>query len=518
MTQNSRIRKVFVTLAGGLLYAILFSFGYSMEKYGTCQIPATLIFALCLFPLTAFVLSFLLSFSINPKQQQKTNFSFIKPFIIILLCWAPMYAIMFPGVFCVDTANQLAQITLGAYNTHHPLLHTLLLKFCIDMRPLLGSLNRCAALYSLLQMILLAGCFTLTIMSISRSSSARAAKWSLLFFALHPLHMIYAVSSTKDVLFTGVFTLFLSLCVEFLSLDGQTSSTKPLAGIAFCCILSGLLRNNTIYALIVWLLILMVSFKLKHIKLTICVALSVLSTILISNTLQAALDAKSGDMREMLSWPIQQLARTRLYEEEKFTSVEKEALDALILKQKWTEYDSRISDPVKGAINSSVLFANPKQYINLYLSVGQRAPQSYLDAVIALSYPLFYPYRTYRGAFDYVEVSIDPAGFDQCFGKGRVVFNDRFSSVRDWLENHLWKTGASDIPFVNIIFNIGLFSWLVFYFVIKEAYLGNWRRFTLFLLPVLLWGTFLLGPVIYSRYAYPFLCCLPVLASRPHGE
>ena len=35
------------------------------------------------------------------------------------------------------------------------------------------------------------------------------------------------------------------------------------------------------------------------------------------------------------------------------------------------------------------------------------------------------------------------------------------------------------------------------------------------LLPVLLWGTFLLGPVMAGRYIYPFVCALPVLAARP---
>ena len=33
-------------------------------------------------------------------------------------------------------------------------------------------------------------------------------------------------------------------------------------------------------------------------------------------------------------------------------------------------------------------------------------------------------------------------------------------------------------------------------------------------LPVLLFGTYLLGPVMQGRYIYPFVCCLPVLASR----
>ena len=38
------------------------------------------------------------------------------------------------------------------------------------------------------------------------------------------------------------------------------------------------------------------------------------------------------------------------------------------------------------------------------------------------------------------------------------------------------------------------------------------------LLPMLLWGTFLLGPVMAGRYAYPFVCTLPVLAAGPGAD
>ena len=36
----------------------------------------------------------------------------------------------------------------------------------------------------------------------------------------------------------------------------------------------------------------------------------------------------------------------------------------------------------------------------------------------------------------------------------------------------------------------------------------------LLLLPVLLWGTYLLGPVMQGRYLYPFICVLPLFLCR----
>ena len=65
---------------------------------------------------------------------------------------------------------------------------------------------------------------------------------------------------------------------------------------------------------------------------------------------------------------------------------------------------------------------------------------------------------------------------------------------------------------------MGVIVWAMLFFVLREMHAGRWGRFAVALLPVLLWGTFLLGPVMAGRYIYPFICCLPVLASRPRGE
>ena len=73
------------------------------------------------------------------------------------------------------------------------------------------------------------------------------------------------------------------------------------------------------------------------------------------------------------------------------------------------------------------------------------------------------------------------------------------------------------VPVIGYLFNMGAIIWVMFFYVLREMHAGRWGRFAVCLLPVLLWGTFLLGPVMAGRYVYPFVCCLPVLASRPRG-
>lgn len=63
--------------------------------------------------------------------------------------------------------------------------------------------------------------------------------------------------------------------------------------------------------------------------------------------LKRATHAEDGDLSEMLSWPIQQLARARLYDGGKLDDEEKAAIDELMPGEAWRLYDPTVSDPVK---------------------------------------------------------------------------------------------------------------------------------------------------------------------------
>ena len=56
--------------------------------------------------------------------------------------------------------------------------------------------------------------------------------------------------------------------------------------------------------------------------------------------------------------------------------------------------------------------------------------------------------------------------------------------------------------------------WLLLLLVLYDMYCGRCDRVLLCILPVLLWGTYLLGPVMQGRYLYPFICVLPLFLFR----
>ena len=52
-------------------------------------------------------------------------------FALLLVCWLPVWLAFWPGIFAADSATQFYQYYNEDFSAHHPLLHTLLLGWCV---------------------------------------------------------------------------------------------------------------------------------------------------------------------------------------------------------------------------------------------------------------------------------------------------------------------------------------------------------------------------------------------------
>ena len=166
-------RKLAVCLLGGAMYALFAAFGWQAEHDGHIHLGyALLTAALLVWPIAA-LLSVLLERGYTRSMRQEKRFRTGWAFLFILACYVPMFGVAFPGSFAYDVPYQLRQVATGAYSTHHPLLHTLLLGGLLQLGRALGNMDIGAAIYTAVQMGLLAGCFALTCGSIARQCGAR---------------------------------------------------------------------------------------------------------------------------------------------------------------------------------------------------------------------------------------------------------------------------------------------------------------------------------------------------------
>lgn len=257
---ENRGRKLAVLLLGAFGYALLTALCSQIEQFGATAWSRTLARFAAAFPIAFVVLAALLAIAMpklmcRPRESQKP-FCTWGAALLFFACYTPMLLIEFPGSFTYDVTAQTFQIAKNSYSMFYPLAHTLLLKFCLDAYGLLQSFEKCALLCSAIQMTLVSICFALVCASISRACSRRAARIAAAFFALCPYHAVFASNFTKDVLFAAFLAVFVAYTLEYVQAGGLCA--RRMAMCVFAGMMACLLRNNMIYAMLVWVALLLV--------------------------------------------------------------------------------------------------------------------------------------------------------------------------------------------------------------------------------------------------------------------
>ncbi len=520
------LREWGVTGIGAAIYALLYALGSQIDQTGSTRLAVSLVrFGLAL-PLAFLILTGLFRYvlpklEIKQDAEKKRPFPTLAVFLAIFISYVPMFLIQYPGSFVYDSMTQVAQIAEEAYDAFHPLLHTLLIRFALSFYDALQSYEKCGVVYSVIQMLLVSAGFTLVCSSISRSVSRRAAYSAVVFFMLYPAHMAFASNCTKDVLFSVACCGFAALCLEEIrlgALDKPRRAQQIVFGVLAC-----LMRNNMIYAFIVWIGLL-VFFRRRFGRMLLWSGLIVLISMGTNSMLIHATNARNGSVVEMLSVPIQQLTRARLYAPQAFTKEQAELMDEVFSSKlsqthpiDYNDYDPTLSDPIKRNISREKDKLRLPEMAALWLNIGGKCPGIYLDAFLNLTLPSLYPYDTYRVSAGYIELGGN-AALTSPFGLGPIVRPRRFESIRKWLNEHIYETGMDDVPLLRYVFNLGFIFWLIFLFLLFDCYRGRWLRVGVLLLPLLLYATYLLGPVMQGRYAYPFVCMIPLFVLRPRQD
>ena len=517
------VRRAAVLGMGAALYALLYALGSQIDESGYVQLVSSLARFALAYPLALAVLYSLFRFVLPRmalRRRDDKAFCTVIAFALIFASFVPLFLIEYPGSFMYDIQAQAFQIAWGEYSRFHPLAHTLLIRACLSLQGIFNSLEKCAAVYSVISMMVMAVCFSLVCASVSRSVSRRAARICVAFFCLYPAHMAFASNCTKDGMFAAFFALFAALCMEDACCGGMPARRRVLlilAGVMAC-----LMRNNMIYAMLVWAAVLLL-FR-KHWRMALCTAAVIAVAFGINAGLAAMTDADEGSVGEMLSVPVQQLARARLYADEVFTQEERELMDAVCTYEKygftqvWQDYTPTLSDPVKSYLDLALLKEKMPELAAMWLRIGRERPDIYLDAFLNLVLTSIYPYSGYRVAQPYIEIGIQPGALTAPFGQPPMVQPGRFERIRTVLYERMYRTGMDDVPVLRWLFNSGFIYWMLMMFLLYDLYCGNWSRVTVLLLPLLLYGTFLLGPVMQGRYLYPFVCCFPLFALRAKRE
>lgn len=517
----------------GFLFALSCVLGRMLQKEGrTCRTLAGLskgLLALIFMTIVSSVLVMLLFKGLSKLRDGRLKsrisgkeYSNLSVFLfyagVILLCWIPVFLAYYPSVFAYDAEGQLYQVLAHDYSTHHPLLHTLFLGAFFNLgNELFHSYSAGMALHSAAQMLLMAGIFGWAEMVLYKERTSWVMRFILLaFYALFPANSVLALSTTKDVLFSGL-TLLHMLVLYLWVQERCTGRRKIVTGYILLSVMMLLFRNNAVYAYLVSqpvvLFLWKKSGKTGWKQYMTAALFSLVFFAAGAAGLKAATGARNGSPREMLSVPLQQMARTRVMHEEEIEDVMREKLNAY-LPAEWVfaAYNPHLADPVKGR---AVIHDDPAGLIRTWAQLGVRFPLTYADAFLDNSIGYWY-------IADQNHAEIYGVGTESGFGYlstdnrtmpagCEIVEHSLAPGLRVFMERIVSDNEYRKIPVFSVIFSPAFYWWLLCFYIAFCLYRKEYKL----LLPVLFLAvyylTLLLSPTVLIRYMYPFVVSVPTI-------
>ncbi|MBE5795639.1 MAG: hypothetical protein E7323_13270 [Clostridiales bacterium] len=425
-------------------------------------------------------------------------------FLFLLACWVPVWLAFWPGHFSADSITQFYSYYNEDHSTHHPLLHTLLLGFCmmlgIDASPE-GYATNGLALYCGIQMIVVAGCVAYAIGWLKRRGVPVWVRLLItLGFGLSPFFAPWTFYSQKDVIF-GV--LVLVFCLQLLDLWQFQWKAERIIGFVIIAVLMMLFRNNGVYALVLMLPFAIWWLKGKRLSTSILLVVCAGLYFAANSGLVAVLDAESGSKVEILSTPLQQIARTLRDDPSAAEMDTDDVLGTLYGDVSIAEcYDERISDPVKWPVDYDLLDENIPGLLSLWARMLPSHFGTYVEAFLTQNLPYLMPGSQMYTSFDFTVEQ--PEWFP-------IEVTSYLPQLRALYETYDETMTFAGIPGTSLLADPAVQVWLCIIGFAFAAYRKERGLMTAFVFLLALWFTCLLGPVAIMRYLLGLYYTVPVL-------
>ncbi len=423
-------------------------------------------------------------------------------FIIILICWIPYFILNYPGVLTYDSLYQIAQ-TEGdvALNDHHPAIHTAFIDLTYHFgKKIFGTSNAGIAFYLFIQMSVMAFIESGLVLTLMRSNLKKIYVRSvLLYFALIPLHALYAVTMWKDILFGGFLLWFCIVLYEiyiFKKDSGMIWLQYILSGS-----LMALFRSNGIIVFILCLpfLVAFIKRSVRHICL---ILLPVCIFGIVKGPVYHAFHVQSANMVESLSMPLQHIARVAVNCEDELTAWETELIErAAPLEDIKDAYNCRFADPLKNLVSMDAISEHKLEYLKLWVLLGVKHPVQYVLAELDATVGYWHPDEQYSVMInvidknDYGIFSIWEQKEDMC------IF------LRKWY--NLYRK----VPILGNFFSIGTVFLLTVLCMIKNIYDKQYKRLVPSLPSLMNWVTIMIAAPVFAemRYVYGMMLAIPLI-------
>lgn len=398
-------------------------------------------------------------------------------FLILLLGWIPYLLCFFPGSIPHDGMAQL-NVGLGSVppHNHHPAALSMLYGAVIKLARMVGLSDVMGVfIIVVLQTLFTAFVFAELIRFVDEVGRKRPLTIaSIAFFALYPIWGMMVQALIKDTLYTAFFTLFvlgLAGAVlqdrpetqgdHFRAVDGHEPSEHPISvyaslvlgasGACFC-------RNNGVYVLLISLVVLLLLGKgvVRRKKIAVCLLSVAAVFFLVTGPVYSSVGVRPGSPKEMLSIPLQQMARYISRYDGEIAEGEREIIDRIIdYDAAKNGYDPTLSDNVKSTWKEDATGRDRLAFARLYQTFFMRHPGVFIEAPLHNSYNYYYfadMGNTMRDFQNYTEFKVN-----ECLSYKDYI--PELEGARGFAET--WIRGVTALPLLNLLNRCGFYTWIL---------------------------------------------------------
>lgn len=458
----------------------------------------------------------------KPGMLDLKNLNVLPVALILIVFWSIYIIAAAPGYVGTDMFFQLSwHMGFFQNSNQHPVFTTLLYGLIFRGGNAIAGPNLGIFLIVIFQTLIMAFSFAFEIKIMKHLKVPRwALITSLVFFAVYPYFGLFCAYAIKDVLFSAVFIVYMSLFILYAA-DAEWFVNSKQHMIALCvfgilCILSRSAGLNIVLFSLPFLVIFQKGLRQRLLSLIPLLASLILSPVIIF-FIMTATNALPNPVSEVLSIPMQQSAYAAIQEDNDLSEYELKVLDETYgLDDLDTRFRYYLADNIKNRYAGGSL----SNFADVWVSIGLRHPVEYFDAWANLTYG----YWTLDLDPDYPrEIGFFKQNTLYWSDEGDPVFENTGDPVFDfsfWMpegfRNAVLETGEflAHLPVIAFLAQGGLYTWLV---IIMSAFLLYSRtpRSLICLLPfALLMLSLMFSPRNNTlRYFLPDICVMPLMVS-----
>lgn len=231
LSLESDRRTTLTTEILGVVYGGFLFFGSQLKRKGGLTVLYTLKeaglgpFEFCRYLLEGLSLSFVLAVLLRMLftwlmhaepalvKERKTELPrwarILSAAMIMVLCWLPFFLAFYPGMLSPDSIDELyQQLGIKALSNHHPVMHQMLIRVCLCLGLKFGSVTLGTAIYSVVQMSLLALVYAINLETMRDYHVPCGFRLAILCtYALFPLNAALLIAKRRGTVAAAMFPL-----------------------------------------------------------------------------------------------------------------------------------------------------------------------------------------------------------------------------------------------------------------------------------------------------------------------